>query len=114
MVKKGEKNVTLNELAEMTANGFSKMQNQLNDFKLAVDKRFDAHDKRFDRIESEIKNIRTEISLGIRELKEEIRRLDERIDKLLKMTNEDISSLVDELNGIKLRVKKLELKNSHG
>lgn len=105
---------SVNDLASATAVGFADVQNKLNNH----DQRFDAIDKRFDqmnkKIENEIRSIKAEISLGIGELKEEIARLDIRIDRLFKQTADDISVLVEEQEKIKLRLKKLELKNSHG
>jgi len=107
---------TIDDLASATADGFLRMEKRFGDH----DKRFESIDKRFNHIgveikinRDEIKLIRTEMSAGLSKIKDEIKRLDGRIDKLLKMTNEDIASLVDELNSLKLRVKKLELKNSH-
>lgn len=130
-----EKEVTLksldtkiDQLAESMASYSIDTQNRFNKVDKrfeAVDKRFDAVDKRFDavdqrfnqmnkKIEDEIRSVKAEISLGIRELKEEIARLDIRIDRLFKQTTDDISVLVEEQEKIKLRLKKLELKNSHG
>ena len=102
---------TIDNLAATTANGFSSVQKQFDSFKMDVDQRFDAVEKK---IESEIQSVKAEISLGIRELKEDVARLDARIDRLFKQTTDDISILIEEQEKIKLRLKKLELKNSHG
>lgn len=98
-------NYTLNDLVIAVAKGFEEINEK-------VDKRFDGVDKRLNHIESELKTTRSELSLGIRELKEEIERLDIRIDKLFKQSTDDISVLIEEQDKIKLRLKKLELKNS--
>lgn len=97
------------DLAGMMARYTTEIQHQFD----SVNKRLDDHDQRFDQLDNEIKSTRAELFNGLREIKSEIKRLDERIDKLLKMNNEDILALVEEMDKIKLRVKKLELKNSH-
>ncbi|MFA5157820.1 MAG: hypothetical protein WC451_01325 [Patescibacteria group bacterium] len=94
--------MTIEDLAELMAN-----------YSIDTQNRFDKIDKRFDDIESELKTTRSELSLGIRELKEEIERLDARIDRLFKQHSGDINTIIEEQEKIKLRLKKLELKNSH-
>lgn len=95
----------VNDLAGSTAVGFADVQEKLNQ-----------HDQRFDqmeqKIESEIRLIKAEISLGLREVKEEIEWSDQRIDQVLKQNHGDINILIEEQEKIKLRLKKLELKNS--
>ena len=121
MTKK-DKEISTTELAGMVADGFLRIDQRFESIDQrfeSIDKRFDEHGKRFDYLEreikltrDEIKLTRTEMSVGFSEIKDEIKWLDQRIDNLLKMTNEDMSSIIDELNGLKLRVKKLELKNN--
>ena len=79
-----------------------------------IDQRFESIDQRFDKVDNEFKLVRAELSFGIRELKEEIERLDQRINQALKQNRGDINLLLEEQEKIKLRLKKLELKNSHG
>jgi uncharacterized protein YoxC len=79
-----------------------------------IDQRFESIDQRFDKVDNEFKLVRAELSFGIRELKEEIERLDQRIDQVLKQNRGDINLLLEEQEKIKSRLKKLELKNSHG
>jgi len=79
-----------------------------------IDQRFESIDQRFDKVDNEFKLVRAELSFGIRELKEEIERLDQRINQVLKQNRGDINVLLEEQEKIKSRLKKLELKNSHG
>ena len=118
----------IDDLAGMMANYSIDTQNRFD----KIDQRFDGVDQRFGqmdkkiedevrsvrvdlskKIEDEVRSVKAEISLGLREIKEEIERLDARIDRLLKQTTDDISVLIEEQEKIKLRLKKLELKNSH-
>ncbi|MFA5157563.1 MAG: hypothetical protein WC451_00005 [Patescibacteria group bacterium] len=103
---KNDKEILTTELASMVADGFLLMERKFE----SIDKRFDQMDKK---IEDEVRSVKIEISAGIRELKEEIERLDTRIDRLFKQTTDDVSVLIEEQEKIKLRLKKLELKNSH-
>ena len=80
----------------------------------SIDQRFESIDQRFDKVDNEFKLVRAELSFGIRELKEEIERLDQRINQVLKQNRGDINVLLEEQEKIKSRLKKLELKNSHG
>lgn len=121
MAKKN-KNYTIDDLALAVAKGFEEVNNNF-------DKKFDQMDKRFvqmdqkndsvkfelsKKIEDEVRSVKAEISLGIKELKGEIERLDQRIDRVLKQNHGDIDALIEEQEKIKSRLKKLELKNSHG
>lgn len=109
---------TVDDLASATAVGFADIQEKLNQH----DQRFDQMDQKIDsvnfgfskKIEDEIRSVKAEISLGLRELKEEVKRLDQRINQVLKQNRGDINVLLEEQEKIKSRLKKLELKNSHG
>jgi archaellum component FlaC len=120
-MKEKKVKMSIEDLAEIISNSFSRSQNQFDNFRDEVierfnnhDKRFESIDKRFDHVDNEFKLVRAELSFGIRELKEEIERLDQRIDQVLKQNRGDINVLLEEQEKIKLRLKKLELKNSHG
>jgi len=108
-------------LAESTAAGFAYSQNRFDQIDKrfeSIDKRFESIDQRFESIEKDIYFLKNQldslssvVALGFSEIKAEIARLDERIDRLLKVTRDDTSVLIDEMDKIKVRVKKLELKN---
>jgi len=108
-------------LAESTAAGFAYSQNRFDQIDRrfeSIDKRFESIDQRFESIEKDIYFLKNQldslssvVALGFSEIKAEIARLDERIDRLLKVTRDDTSVLIDEMDKIKVRVKKLELKN---
>lgn len=113
MAKKKD-NYAIDDLAIAVAKGFEEVNKNL-------DKKFGQMDQKIDsvklelskKIEDEIRSVKAEISLGLSEIKEEIERLDTRIDRLLKQSTDDVMVLIEEQEKIKLRLKKLELKNSH-
>jgi len=125
-----EKEISINELARQMADGFAEIKCDNNDFAIAVAKGFDEanekSDKRFSNIESQIKILNSKFDLhdaefkiigsqmdkGFRELQKEAEEIKLRLDKIERITKEDISALGDEVYHIKLRTKKLELKNS--
>jgi len=84
----------------------------------SINQRFESINQHFESIEKDIYFLKNQldslssvVALGFSEIKAEIARLDERIDRLLKVTRDDTSVLIDEMDKIKVRVKKLELKN---
>lgn len=104
---------TVNDLAVATAGGFLNMEQRFEKMNKKIeDEVGSVRSDLSKKIEDEVRSVKAEISLGLRELKEEIGRLDIRIDRLFKQTTDDISVLIEEQEKIKLRLKKLELKNS--
>jgi TolA-binding protein len=108
---------TVEDLASSTVAGFALMEKRFVSLDIKLSKKIEdevgsVRTELSKKIEDEVRSVKSEISLGIRELKEEIERLDIRIDRLFKQTHEDINVLIEEQEKIKLRLKKLELKNS--